>query len=423
MADTLQIQRIEVGAAGGTVNIELSNPVSIYEIFTDGVVTLSANQSFTTETPTVDTRILFTYKGHLTLAGFSFLLLGQQFTQSQLNVASVITAIYTVATASWEVFIDVDDSDQPQVVKGTATLTIPTTGTVTLLPGVDKNFQRSANTVTLTGNTNVAISTTGASENDWFWIRHDGGVTLGGFTLELAGVNISSYNALNGGITVFAFFDGTVWRPAQIGGTITDDSILDGTITVDKFAAVPAYSVYINKTATAAQPVLGTAANADMLLKADGFDLLRDRNFGGDLFRPQAIQYSLSAAEITTGFYDPIQVLPPSGSVGIVNIPHLIFVTRQGAAVGPYTGNTDLAFRFNGAAENIIEARGILEMATNNLMRILYPSNIGTGAAINIVENSALMCYVPVGNPTPDGGGFGLNLVIYFSRQPVNVVP
>jgi hypothetical protein len=406
--------RQEVTSAGGSEFIDLAVPYTLYEFYTNGEITLSANYSVSAPTPPdVSVTLRMLYRGNINLSSYSVDILGLSLTQAQLKSNCYITAIYDIleSPAVWRVFVEVDNTDLTQVIKGTGDLTVPNTGTYTLYPGVDKNYQRSSNAVALTGNTNVSISTVDASPNDWFYHYHDGGVTLGAYTFEICGINIPEYDALNGGFAVYSYFDeiSTSWKSVKVSGSITADLIPDGIIDPIKFAEVPAYSVYMNTTGSLAQPTSVAALAPDQVLTGSGFNFLGLNNFDFGILPDSLAFINISAAEILDAFSTPINLLP-TPTAGTYNIVKSVFMTTTYGST-PYDTNIDIELGYAGLTEKWAVVPGVLDF-TGNIEKIFYPENSATNTSN--INSSAFQLSVPTANPLT--GDSTLSFIIVYSN-------
>lgn len=408
-----QIKRFEVDSAGGSFTINMSQPYSLYYIYTDGDITLNANVSFVTAEPLTDISQRFIYGGRINLNGFTFNINGQYFTQAQLMMSWQAYSLFSLeeSPAGWNTYIDIDDSDLTQQIPGTETLTIPNTGTVTLVSGVNNNYQRSSNTVTLNGNVNVALSTTGAIADDWFFIKHDGGVTIGAFTFQIEGINIPVYDALNGGFAVFAFFDGSVWRPTKVGGSVTADQIPDGSITAPKFAPIPGYSLFMNKTSSTDAVAAEASDASDKILTAAGWSYLTSENFAPSLLLPLVSNTNIGNALLLDINSNPIQLLEAPSS-GNLNWVYGFIVTAQGGSPGtPFATDTNLEFYFDGNPTALVTVANVLGF-TNDEITFVVPLSQASNAS-----DTALMVRTPSSNPTAGTGTISIR-TIYSVIQP-----
>jgi hypothetical protein len=123
--------------------------------------------------------------------------------------------------------------------RGKTTTAISANGTTTLTVNTDNKYHEFTNTVTLSGNSEIALSTTGAKAGDMFLFDYQAAVTIGGFTLTLPGFVPTAAEALGNKYFGVAYYDGSAWTTTWMpyaGDTdwIHTDDIADDQVTVDK---------------------------------------------------------------------------------------------------------------------------------------------------------------------------------------------
>lgn len=90
------------------------------------------------------------------------------------------------------------------------TAAITGTGTTTFVAGTDSKYQKLTGSVTLSGNTNYSLDAT-AVNGDSFILEYDASATVGGFTLNIFGIDLTSEQALNGGLIFEAEYKSGAW--------------------------------------------------------------------------------------------------------------------------------------------------------------------------------------------------------------------
>lgn len=216
MPANLPILYTTINLAGATSTIDLSLP-NIYYIYETVGGNLSGNYAIqASATPTVDTVINIKKKGDVSLNGNTFTVFGVLLTEEQANKDLSITAIYNFTSASWDVFIDIDTSQLPSIYEGVETQAVPTSGTKTLLPNVNRKWQEFTGSVTLVGN--YTITATGSQDGQEFWIVWSSVCDLNGNTLSIFGLTIPEGDALGGNFVVVAKYDGSAWVAKFIDG-------------------------------------------------------------------------------------------------------------------------------------------------------------------------------------------------------------
>jgi hypothetical protein len=393
----------------GTINPStgLNNIIPNIEIYAATQITLSQGLAIAPTTPTAPTSFLVLWNVSVLLGGSAVTICGITINQDLADSTGQFLCSYDGTT--WTVQAYPDQINNSQVIKGTGTLNIINTGSVTLTVGEDQNYQRASNTVTLTGNSDVSLSTAGATENDWFWIRLDGGVTVGAFTLSVAGIAISEYDALNGGVSVYAFYDGATWRAQQMGGSINAADIPDGTIAVTKFASIAAYSTYANSTASPAVPTVETAATANDVLTASGFAKLVAANFAPSLAPTSIVAVNISNAELLDGFTTG-GTLATAGGASTLQYP-IAAMMRLEFGSAAFTTNLTMKIQHVGASNAILTQVGGLGSASANIFYFVPVT--GTIATSQLIENADIEWRVATGNPAVGTGTTATIFLIY----------
>jgi hypothetical protein len=391
----MAFQKYTITGSTGTINPStgINNIIPNIEIYAATQITLSQGLAIAPTSPTAPTSFLVLWNASVLLGGFSVTICGITINQDLADSTGQFLCSYD--GSSWTVQSYPDQINNSQVIKGTGTLNIINTGSVTLTVGEDQNYQRASNTVTLTGNSDVSLSTAGATENDWFWIRLDGGVTVGAFTLSVAGIAISEYDALNGGVSVYAFYDGTTWRAQQMGGSINAADIPDGTIAVTKFASIAAYSTYANSTASPAVPTVETAATANDVLTASGFAKLVAANFAPSLAPTSIVAVNISNAELLDGFTTGGTLAAAAGASTLQYPIAAMMRLEFGSAA--FTTYLTMKIQHVGASNAILTQVGGLGSASDNIFYFVPVT--GTIATSQLIENADIEWRVATGNP------------------------
>lgn len=198
-----------INLAGATSSINLALPYIFY-IYESVGGNLTGNYTIQASgTPTTDTIINIKKKGNISLNGFNFTVFGVQLTEEQANKELSITAIYNFTSASWDVFIDIDTSQLPSIYEGVESTAVPTSGTKTLLPNINKKWQVFTGAQTLVGN--YTITGTGSQNGQEFWIIWNSTLDLNGNTLSIFGLTIPAGDAISGNFSVYAKYNGSAW--------------------------------------------------------------------------------------------------------------------------------------------------------------------------------------------------------------------
>jgi hypothetical protein len=216
MPANLPVLYTTINLAGATSSIDIGIPY-IYYIYESAGGNLSGNYTIqASATPTVDTIINIKKKGNISLNGNTFSVFGVSLTEEQANKELSITAIYNFTSASWDVFIDIDTSQLPSIYEGVESTAVPTSGTTTLLPNIDRKWQVFTGSQTLVGN--YTITGTGSQDGQEFWIIWNSTLDLNGNTLSIFGLTIPEGDAIGGNFIVVAKYNGSAWVAKFIDG-------------------------------------------------------------------------------------------------------------------------------------------------------------------------------------------------------------
>jgi len=208
MAETLNAQYIQISLSGTTESLDPTDLYNYYILYNTG--TLSGNYILqATSTPTSDVRFSISKLGNIDLNGFTFTVFGNTLTQAQASSDLLIEVIYDTQSSTWQTNLQVNNLGVPSIYEGVESTAVPTSGTTTLLPNVNRKWQEFTGSQTLVGN--YTITGTGASNGDEFWIIWNSTLDLNGNTLSIFGLTIPEGDALGGNFVVVAKYDGSSW--------------------------------------------------------------------------------------------------------------------------------------------------------------------------------------------------------------------
>jgi hypothetical protein len=324
----------------------------------------------------------------VTLSTFSVTICGTTINQDQVNQSGTFDCYYD--GSAWSVQYFADGTDLPQNAQGYTSVAVPVSGTLTLTAGASTVNQRLVGSPTvLAGNYNVTAGTSGVKAGSEFMIEIGGGVTIGSNTFTVFGVTVSASQALNGGILIYVYFDGAVWRGL---GTSKPISAAD----LNPQAAL---SVVVNATNASASPsALAFANDGDVLVRA-GTALIAQKlstsNFDTSTFPLKYISYNLSSPEILDSFTTPVEIL--AAVVGVTHVPVLVvWETTYGST--PYATNTNGIIRPTGGSAQVVQQNGLLAFTASGFA---VNQIIGVGAFTQqLVKGAALEFSTLTGNPT-----------------------
>jgi hypothetical protein len=403
------IRQIDYNIVGntGTVTPDFDPFINLIKLETTGTVTLTANFSLNLVNYQVSPiYIPILFDGTVILDGFSFNLAGISIKQSKLKGKTLFMLFYD--GTAWTLLAESDDNSLPDVIAGEKVITVPTSGTVTLVPGIDENYVRVTGTQTLTGNYTIAFAN--GVENDWFYIDVKAFVTTNANVLNIGTIVIEPATALASNYTVFAYCAGGAnWR-AQI---------IDGNISTSKLQSIAARSVLGNATASSASPTAITFANDGDLLMRDGTTMaskkLEEKNFGTGLAVVKQENIQISSSQILNGFTSPIEILDAAGS-GKTNI--LLSVIADCAfGTAAYATNTNVRIYQTGSSSSIGVQNGLIGFTANQLAVIPVPQVSGS-LSEQYIKNAKTFLQVLTGNPTAGDGTITLT-VTYITIQQV----
>ena len=340
------------------------------------------------------------WEANLTLSTFSVVIAGKTLAQDQVNQTGTFDCYYD--GTAWSVQYFADGKDQPQAAQGVTDIPVPVGGTKTLEAGVDTAYQRLTGPTTLTSNYTVTAGTTGIKAGSQFQIEVAGGLTIGANAVTVFGVNINENQALNGGVIIFATFDGTNWVAASTSKPIT-------TADIDP---VTALSVMGNDTNTTAAPsnipfstdfgVLHRNGNSltTALLTAESFD-------STSIVMNKVSVVTLTSAQILAS-NTPITIVPASG-LNTLNVISSLTVTCTFDTTA-YTGNTDVSVFFPSSSDKLFFGVDLWGYAASGVSQL---NNFNVAAqAFQYVTNEPLNLQTDTSNPT-GGDGTAKITVIY----------
>jgi hypothetical protein len=340
------------------------------------------------------------WEANLTLSTFSVVIVGITMAQDQVNQTGTFSCYYD--GTAWSVQYFADGKDQPQAAQGVTDIPVPVGGTKTLEAGVDTSYQRLTGPTTLTSNYTVTAGTVGIKAGSQFQIEVAGGLTIGANAVTVFGININENQALNGGVIIFATFDGTNWVAASTSRPIT-------TADIDP---VTALSVMGNDTNTTAAPsniqfstdfgVLHRNGNSltTALLTAASFD-------STSIVANRVSVVTLTSAQILAS-NTPITIVPASG-LNTINVISSITVTCTFDTTA-YTGNTDVSVFFPSSSDKLFFGVDLWGYAASGVSQL---NNFNVAAqAFQYATNEPLNLQTDTSNPT-GGDGTAKITVIY----------
>lgn len=380
---------ITLTASGGTFNNYVGyNTYANILALTGSPVTLTANVVINPSVSIGGASFKVRWNADVTLDTFSTSICGVIINQDQVNQSGTFDCYYD--GSAWSVQYFADGTDQPQEAQGVNAVAVPVGGTLTLVAGVDKRYQRLVGSpTTLSSNYTVTAATLGVKEGTQFEIEVGGSVTIGANSFTVFGVNVNAAQALSGGVLITATYDGSVWRGVATSKPITGADL----------SPQAALSVLVNATNASASPTAFPFGVDGGVLQRSGSglvtSLLSSLNFDSSLRSLKYVAVPVSSAEILAGFTTPIALLP--ASVGVTNVPlFAVFECIYGSAT--YAGNLDVVISSAGAAQNAMQQSGLLGFTSSGFT---YCTKLVVGSfAEQLVKGAATNMSVLTGNPT-----------------------
>jgi hypothetical protein len=375
-------------STGGTLDNVVGPFYYDLNIYTASNITLTSSFSVTPSINIDGASFKVLWNADVTLGGFTVTICGQTINQDQINQSGTFECYYD--NTAWVVQYFADGTDLPQNAQGVTSVSVPTGGTLTLTAGVSTQYQRLVGSpTTLLSNYQVTAGTVGVKPGSSFIVEVAGSVTTGSNTFTVFGVSISPQQALNGGVTVNAYFDGAVWRATQTSKPITASDL----------GSQSALSVVANATNASASPsALAFANDGDVLVRA-GTALLAQKlstsNFDTSTFPLKYVSYNLSSPEILDSFTTPVEIL--AAVAGVTHVPvFVVWETTYGSVA--YATNTNAVISAAGGSTQVIQQDGLLAFAASGfaLTQALQVGSYQT----QLVKGAALEFSTLTGNPT-----------------------
>jgi hypothetical protein len=340
------------------------------------------------------------WEANLTLSTFSVVIVGITMAQDQVNQNGTFNCYYDGTT--WTVQYFADGKDQPQAAQGVTDIPVPVGGTKTLEAGVDTSYQRLTGPTTLTSAYTVTAGTTGIKAGSQFQIEVAGGLTIGANALTVFGVGINENQALNGGVIIFATFDGTNWVAASTSKPITTADI----------EPVAALSVMGNDTNATAAPSDITFATDFGVLQRNGSTLTTGLLTSASFDPTSIVMNRVSVVTLTSAQIlasnTPIVIVPSSG-LNTVNVISSITVACTFGTTA-YTGNTDVSVYYASGSDNLFIGVDLWGFAASGVSQL---NNFNAASqSFQYVANADLLLRTDTSNPT-GGNGTAKITVIY----------
>jgi hypothetical protein len=402
-----------ITSAGATINAFTGfGQYSNYRITSTGTVALAANIVFASTTIAGEQgQYEIRWEGDFTLGAFAVTIEGFSMNQSDVNQSGRFSCFFD--GTAWTVQYFADGLDQPQVYFGVESVTVPTSGTLTLTAGVSKYYQRlSGAPTTLIAAYNVTANTAGVKDGTQFFIEIASGTTIGANAFTVFTQTILAADALAGGAMVIATFDATanIWRSVYINKALA----------ITQFPSIAALSVLANDTnATDIPKAVVAASNGELFMRrsnALGFLSLEADNFSGStqLWTPVVLDVEINSAAILTSFATPVVIADTSTTPGAgypVFLGALFYMVSGGVA---YATNTDIGIRYTGSGDDIASFTGALAATpSTDYTHQFFPVAPVSGAT---AIGTQIEFYTKTGNPIT--GTRSLRMKLFLALRP-----
>lgn len=295
-------------------------------------------------------------------------------------------------------------------VAGTYTATLPlATGTLSVEPGATgtppanttyKATVKVAGTVTLAANQNVSLSSASAGDGDKVYISGEGSaVTLGGFTLTVAGITIRSNLALSGKWIVTAYYD--IGAAAWVPSLFIDPSTAGW---VDSSADIPANSIDLGAKGVANSITsteygalsVDTAALANNSVSFAKLDASVQAQLG-NLTGFNGASLSIPTAQVLTLNGTPQTIIPAAGVGTVIEILSVMGSITFNAAA--YATNLNIQLVNTGSTEPLFEDNSLLASTISKTVQFGKVAGASGAGNTQVLTNTGVDVYVQTGNP------------------------
>ena len=197
--------------SGGNFSYDLSdNNLSIY-VLEASSITLSNDISISFSNAVNGMCVNIYYDGATDLNGYYFDIAGFNIPQSTANTSFILKLMYVngswFGTTSTTPYNNYYGTNETSLTNGG--------GTITLVPGVDKNVQIITGSPTLAGDWDIVLGTP-ASQGDNFEIYYKATPDTNGHTVTIGGVALTTAQAESGNLYSKATYDGSSWSSGSV---------------------------------------------------------------------------------------------------------------------------------------------------------------------------------------------------------------
>ncbi len=417
---------IQLLAAGGTTDINLSLAYDEYYLWSSGTITLVGNQVIaTTSTPVDGDTVIIKYSARQLLNGSTFTVFGQNIDQEAAMNNLHILCRYDGTAAAWKVIVCEDFSGIPIGNIGVETTAITNAGIAeTLVAGIDEKVQRYTSAAALAMAANVTVTQGGTpTEGDEFTIIWDATLVIGAFSVVLFGQTLTNLQALSGKVLVHTIYNGAAWVttvwdryhvdkfrlmcdstdtvPDWLDGKVQNSIVADAAthkIKLDGDATAPGNSYYYGTDSAGAKGFYPIGSN--ILLYTD---------------------LQIAHADILTLNTVPIEIVGnPGAGLAIEVVSCSMSIKGTAGVVTPYITNTTVRLITDTATQPQVYTDRILTSTVDRTINQLTANMGAVTTDTQIIANKKL--YVDVQTANPGGGAAGAILTIHLMYRIITIV-
>lgn len=215
-----------------TYTVDLDDNISLYKLYTSGSVTMSNNFSVGVSGSSIleGSHFEIDYSGEIVVNGTNYVVtvLGIQISQEALLESCRIICDYT--EGNW--IVKVLKTEKISEYRTTQSISMSTSGTVTLLSGKDSNYIILSGSPTLVGN--YTLTGTALSNGDRFEVFYKAtpDTTSGTFVVSIFGYSLTQAESEAGNLYIVAVWNGSSWETSisndvRAEGVISTKSLSD----------------------------------------------------------------------------------------------------------------------------------------------------------------------------------------------------
>lgn len=230
MASPIKVLHTTIPTGGGTSSIVVDNPAysQVTDYYYSGTGTFSGSYTINANAvPATPIRLRIWYFGTMTLGTNQFTVFGKTLTNEQVASGGVVVdCFYDTTSSAWKVAVLDSTEIGSKDYEGVKSRTLTTGGgTITLVAGVDKQYQYLTGSGSLSGNWSITSSGDFPDGHSYF-IKYNATFVPGSSTVTIFGVTLTDSQVTAGNLMVHAYYDATAltWRTQLYINPATDFS-------------------------------------------------------------------------------------------------------------------------------------------------------------------------------------------------------